>query len=132
MGFLTWMAQKLLRLPFLNHFYGELIKRYLPAFAEFECGPECRVVLLERFENRRGLVLQKRFDFFVGKVALEECLGNAVIAGGVHANVGGERLGGFAIGALRGDAASKAELVAAARAGKVAVYEFKACATVSA
>ena len=63
---------------------------------------------------------------------MEERLGNAVIAGRIHANVGGERLGGFAVGALRGDAASKAELVAAARAGEVAVYKFKACATVGA
>jgi hypothetical protein len=33
MGFLTWMAQKLLRLPLLNHFYGELVERNFAAFA---------------------------------------------------------------------------------------------------
>ena len=60
---------------------------------------------------------------------LEECLGNPVIAGGVHANVGGKRLH-FSVWRLRGRAATESQLVAAARAGEVTVYKFKVCATV--
>ena len=60
---------------------------------------------------------------------LEECLGNPVIAGGVHANVGGKRLH-FSVWRLRGRAATESQLVAAARAGKVSMDKFKIRATV--
>lgn len=114
---------------FFNHFHGELVERNFAAFAKLQRGPECRIVFLERFKDWRGFVLEERFDFFVGKISFEECLWNPVIAGGVHANVGGKCLH-FAVWRLRGRAATESQLVAAARAGEVSVDKFKIRATV--
>ena len=42
----------------LDHFYGQLVERKFPAFADFKGRAEGRVVFLERFQYGGALVLE--------------------------------------------------------------------------
>ena len=109
------MRQGRVGLRRLDDFYGELVECELAVFFYLEGRAEGGLVLLERLEDGRKLVLEQAFHFFVGEFALVEHLRYAVAA--LRAHERGKVLALFA-GTL-----AEPELVTAAGAGEVPLWE---------
>lgn len=76
------------KLNSIDDFYGELVERELAVFFYLEGRAEGGLVLLERLEDGRKLVLEQAFHFFVGKFSLVEHLRYAVAALRAHVSRG--------------------------------------------